>query len=48
MPADDDLEVEEPYYEIEKILLWRKVKRGRKISKEHLVLWKGYLVIEAS
>ena len=46
--ADDDLEVEEPYYEIEKILRWRKVKRGRKILKEYLVLWKGYPVTEAS
>ena len=30
VPADDDLEIEEPYYEIEKILRWRKVKRSRK------------------
>ena len=37
-PVDDDLEVEEPYYEIEKILRWRKVKRGRRIIKEYLVL----------
>ena len=33
VPADDDLELEEPYYEIEKILRWRKVKRGRKNFK---------------
>ena len=47
-PADEDLEIEEPYYEIEKILRWRKVKRGRRILKEYLVLWKGYLITEAS
>ena len=48
VPADDDLELEEPYYEIEKILRWRKVKRGRKTLKEYLVLWKGCKVTEAS
>ena len=48
VPADDDLEVEEPYYEIDKILPWRKVKRGRRILKECLVLWKGYPITEAS
>ena len=31
VPADDNLELEEPYYEVEKILRWRKVKRGRRI-----------------
>ena len=46
--AYDDFKVEEPYYEIEKILRWRKVKRGRKILKEYLVLWKGYPNTEAS
>ena len=48
VPANDDLEIEEPYFEIEKTLRWRKVKRGRKILKEYLVLWKGYPVTEAS
>ena len=48
VPADDDLETEEPYYEIEKILPWRKIKRGRRFLKEYLVLWKEYQVIEAS
>ena len=47
-PADDDLELEEPYYEIEKILRWRKVKRGKRILKEYLVLWKEYPIAEAS
>ena len=36
------------YFDVEKILRWRKVKRGRKILKEYLVLWKGYSVTEAS
>ena len=47
-PIEDDLELEEPYYEIEKILRWRKVKRGRRVLKEYLVLWKHYPVSEAS
>ena len=46
--ADDAPEVEEPYYEIEKILRWRKVRRNKKIIKEYLVLWKGYTIEEAS
>lgn len=46
--SDDVLEIEEPYYEIERILQWRKVKSGRRIVKEYLVLWKGYPIIEAS
>ena len=44
---DDVPEVEEPYYEIEKILRWRKVKRKNKIYKQYLVLWKGYPVEDA-
>ena len=44
----DALEVEEPFYEIEKILRWRKVKRNKKIIKEYLILWKNYPVEEAS
>ena len=47
-PIDDDLELEEPYYEIEKILRWRKVKRGWRVLKEYLVPWKNYPVSEAS
>ena len=35
---EDTPEVEEPFWEIEKILRWRKVKRGNKIIKEFLVL----------
>ena len=44
---DDVPDVEEPYYEIEKILRWRKVKRKNKILKEYLVLWRGYPVEDA-
>ena len=45
---EDIPDIEEPYWEIEKILRWRKVKRGRKIVKEYLVLWKGFPASEAS
>ena len=48
VPKDNDLEAEEPYYEIENILRWRKVKRSRKVLKEYSVLWKGYPIAEAS
>ena len=44
---DDVPEVEEPYYEIEKILRWRKVKRNNKNVKQYLVIWKGYPVEDA-
>ena len=44
---DDIPEVEEPYYEIEKILRWRKVKIKNKIIKQCLVLWHGYPVEDA-
>ena len=36
----EEPEVEEPYYQIEKFLRWRKVKRGRRVKTEYLVLWK--------
>ena len=48
VPAGDNLKIEQPSYEIEKILRWRKIKRGRRILTEYLVLWKGYPVTEAS
>ena len=48
VPTYDVPDVEEPYYEIERILRWRKVKRGRTILKEYSVLWKGYPIEEAS
>ena len=33
VPADDVPDVEDPYYEIERILRWRKVKKNKKILK---------------
>ena len=45
---DDAPEVEEPYWEIERILRWRKIKRNKKIIKEYLVLWRGFPVEEAT
>ena len=44
---DDIPEVEEPYYEIEKILHCHKVKIINKIIKQYLVLWRGYPVEDA-
>ena len=45
---DDMPEIEEPYWEIERLLRWRKIKRNKKIIKEYLVLWKGFPIEEAS
>ena len=45
---EDAPEIEEPYWEIEKILRWRKFKNNKKIIKEYLVLWKGFPVEEAT
>ena len=45
---DDIPEIEEPYWEIERLLRWRKIKKNKKIIKECLVLWKGFPVEEAS
>ena len=44
---DDAPEVEEPYYKVEKILRWRRVRRRNKIVKQYLVLWQGYPVEDA-
>ena len=44
---DDAPEIEEPYWEIEKILRWRKIIKNKKIIKEYLILWKGFPVEEA-
>ena len=44
---DDVPEVEESYYEIERILRWHKIKRKNKIIKLYLVLWRGYPVEDA-
>ena len=41
-------DLEEPYYNLERILRWCKVKHGRKFLKEYLMLWRGYPVEEAT
>ena len=45
---DDVPEIEEPYYEIERILCWRKIKGNKKILKRYLVLWREYPIKEAT
>ena len=45
---EDAPEIEEPFWEIEKTLRWRKIKRNKKIIKEYLVLWKGFPIKEAT
>ena len=45
---DDVPDVEEPYYEIERILRWRKIKRNKKIFKEYLVLCRRFPIEEAT
>ena len=45
---NDAPEIEEPYWEIEKILRWRKIKKNKKIIKEYLVLWKDFPIEEAT
>ena len=51
-PADEepemDVELEpEEVYQIERILKWRRVKSGRRASREFLVEWRGYPLDEA-
>ena len=48
VPQDDPPEIAKPYWEIQKILRWQKVKRNKKVIKEYLVLWKGFPVEEAT
>ena len=43
----EEPEVEEPYCQIEKLLQWRRFKRGRQTKTEYLVLWKDYPIEEA-
>ena len=45
---DDAPEIEEPFWEVEKILRWRKVTRNKKFIKEYLVLWRGFPVEEST
>ena len=34
--------LDEPFYEVDKILKWRKTKVGRRTVKEYLVTWRVY------
>ena len=43
----EEPEVQEPFYQIEKLLRWGRVKRGRQTKTEYLVLWKDYPIEEA-
>ena len=44
----EDIEPEKgPVYEVEKLLRWRKVQKGRKTIREFLVTWTGYPLDEA-
>ena len=45
---EDAPEIEEPFWEVEKILRWRKFKTNKKITKQYLVLWRGFPVEEAT
>ena len=46
---EDVPEVEEPYWEVERILRWRWTNRGNKrMKKEYLILWKNFAIDEAS
>ena len=46
-PALDVQVSNEPFYEVDKILKWRKPKVGRRMMKEYLVTWRGYLLEDA-
>ena len=46
-PAPDVQVSDEPFYEVDKILKWRKTKMGRRTMKEYLVTWKGYPLEDA-
>ena len=48
-PPGPDVQVsDEPSYEVDKILKWRKTKVGRRMMKEYLVTWRGYVTISSS
>ena len=36
-----------PYYTVERILHWRKIRRGRRNERKFLVIWTGYSIDEA-
>ena len=50
--SDDEITLEEmndqPIYEVETILQWRKRKKGNKLIREFLVVWTGYPLEEVT
>ena len=46
-PAPDVQVSDEPFYEVDKILKWRKTTVGRRTIKEYLVTWTGYPLEDA-
>ena len=38
---------DEPFYEVDKILKWRKTKVGHRVMKEYLITRKGYPLEDA-
>ena len=38
---------DEPFYQVDKILKWRKTKVGLRTMREFLVTWKGYPLEDA-
>ena len=46
-PAPDVQVSDEPFYEVDQILKWRKTKVGRHVMKEYLVTWQGYPLEDA-
>ena len=47
IPAPDVQVSDEPFYEVDKILEWKKTKGGRRTMKEYLVTWRGYPLEDA-
>ena len=43
----EEPKVEEPFYQIENLLRWRRVKKSQQTKIEYLVLWKDYPIEEA-
>ena len=47
IPAPDVQVSDEPFYEVDKILEWKKTKGGRRTMKEYLVTHRGYSLEDA-
>ena len=41
-PTPDVQVSDEPFYEVDQILKWRKTKVGRHVMKEYLATWRDY------